>query len=393
MKRKSGLSRTRPRSDAGTADAGATSGPPSQTGPTRPSRPAGAYPRFSPDVVEVDDTPEPVPEFEPDPDAVIRTARLTKRYGSRTAVDALDLEVRRGEIFGLLGPNGAGKTTTVLMLLGLTEPSFGRVEVLGLDPTRNPLHVKRRVGYLPDNVGFYGSLTGRQNLRYTARLNGIRDRDADPQIDQVLAQVGLSSRADDRADSYSRGMRQRLGIADALVKDPEILILDEPTTAIDPIGVVEILDLIRGLARDRGFAILLASHLLDQVQIVCHRVGIFHQGHVIGQGSVEELAAEFGESGKRLDVGIEPRDDVAPAAVRATLAAVPGVIAVDPLDDLPGRQSWRLTIAPTSDEREVGRAVIDRVLAAGYGLDRFGAARPSLEQIYRHAVERQGLAA
>ena len=176
---------------------------------------------------------------------VIRTRRLTKRYGPLTAVDNLDLEVHRGEIFGLLGQNGAGKTTTILMLLGLTEPTSGEARVMGLDPEREPRQVKRRVGYLPDAVGFYGGLTGRQNLRYTANLNGLRRAAAESAMDDVLEQVGLSDRADDRVDTYSRGMRQRLGIADALVKSPDLLILDEPTTSIDPIGVVEILDLLR----------------------------------------------------------------------------------------------------------------------------------------------------
>jgi ABC-2 type transport system ATP-binding protein len=267
------------------------------------------------------------------------------------------------------------------------------VEVLGLDPTRNPLQVKRRVGYLPDNVGFYGSLTGRENLRYTARLNGIRDRDAAPRIAAVLDQVGLASRADDRADRYSRGMRQRLGIADALVKDPEILILDEPTTAIDPIGVVEILELIRGLARERGLAILLASHLLDQVQSVCHRVGIFHQGRVIGQGSIDDLADEFGEAASRLDVGVERPVGEAPGFLRETLAGVPGVVALEPIDERPGHELWRLTVSPERDEREVGREVVDRVLSAGLRLAQFGSGRPSLEQIYRRAVERVSEAA
>ncbi|HVM12605.1 MAG TPA: ABC transporter ATP-binding protein, partial [Actinomycetota bacterium] len=195
-------------------------------------------------------------------DPAIRTRGLTKRYGDLTAVDRLDLEVRRGEIFGLLGPNGAGKTTTILMLLGLSEPTAGTAEVVGLDPTRRPLEVKRHVGYLPDNVGFYGTLSGRENLRYTARLNGLAASSADDRIDDLLEQVGLAEAGDRRVETYSRGMRQRLGIADALVKDPEVLILDEPTVAIDPEGVAEILALIRGLARDRGVTMLLSSHLL-----------------------------------------------------------------------------------------------------------------------------------
>ena len=138
------------------------------------------------------------------------------------------------------------------MLLGLTEPTSGAARVMGLDPAREPRRVKRRVGYLPDAVGFYGGLTGRQNLRYTARLNGLRGAEAETSIQDVLEQVGLVDRADDPVEQYSRGMRQRLGIADALVKSPDLLILDEPTTAIDPIGVVEILDLLRRLVDERG---------------------------------------------------------------------------------------------------------------------------------------------
>src|SRR5690606_35147555 len=160
------------------------------------------------------------------------------------------------------------------MLLGLAEPTEGRAEVLGLDPRRAPLEVKRRVGYVPDAVGFYDDLTGRQNLRYTARLNRMPDDEADVRIDELLEEVGLAERGDDRVATDSRGMRQRLGVADALVKDPELLILDEPTVAIDPVGVVEILDLIRRLP-DRGVTVLLSSHLLEQVQSVCDRIGIF----------------------------------------------------------------------------------------------------------------------
>ena len=160
-------------------------------------------------------------------------------------------------MFGLLGPNGAGKTTTVLMLLGLTEPTRGVVRVVGLDPTREPLAVKRQVGYLPDNVGFYPTLTGRENLRYTAKLNGIARSEAEARIDELLHEVRLEDAADKRADTYSRGMRQRLGIADALVKQPSVLILDEPTIAIDPSGVEELLALLRRLVDERNLTVLL----------------------------------------------------------------------------------------------------------------------------------------
>jgi len=222
--------------------------------------------------------------------AAIRTFGLTKVYGETVVVDGLDLEIEAGEVFGLLGPNGAGKTTTILMLLGLTEPSSGALEVLGLDPRRKPLEVKRNVGYLPDAVGFYDDLTGRQNLRFTARLNQVEE--ADDRIDDLLGQVGLRSASDQPAGEYSRGMKQRLGLADALIKDPSILILDEPTTAIDPEGVAEILEMIRSLALDRGVTVLLSSHLLNQVQAVCDRVAIFVAGSIVALGAPHDLAAE-----------------------------------------------------------------------------------------------------
>ena len=232
---------------------------------------------------------------------LVRTRDLTKQYGEFVAVDRLTFAVQAGEIYGLLGPNGAGKTTTILMLLGLSEPTSGEVRVLGLDPARNPLEVKRHVGYLPDSVGFYGRLTGRENLDYTARLSGIPADAAASEIDALLAKVGLAEAADNPADTYSRGMLQRLGIADALVKDPEVLILDEPTASIDPAGVAELLALIRSLAVERRLAVLLSSHLLSQVEQLCDRVGIFSRGRLVAEGTVVELSERAGGHGLALD--------------------------------------------------------------------------------------------
>lgn len=226
---------------------------------------------------------------------LVEALELTKRYGEFVAVDQLSFEVRPGEIYGLLGPNGAGKTTTILMLLGLSEPSGGEARVHGLDPTREPLEVKRRVGYLPDAVGFYGRLTGRENLEYTARLNGIEPERAAERIEALLAQVGLAEAGDRPTETYSRGMLQRLGIADALVKDPSVLILDEPTASIDPAGVSELLTLIRGLAVERRLAVLLSSHLLGQVERLCDRVGIFSRGRLVAEGTVRALAELAGD--------------------------------------------------------------------------------------------------
>lgn len=243
---------------------------------------------------------------------------LTKTYGSLTAVSRLSLTVARGEVFGLLGPNGAGKTTTILMLLGLTEPTAGTVRVLGMDPTKQALEVKRRVGYLPDSVGFYPTMTGRENLRYTARLNGLSAQQTADRVAEVLRLVDLTSRADDRAGTYSRGMTQRLGIADALIKRPEVLILDEPTLGLDPRAADQVLDTITSLASDEGVTVLLSSHLLTQVQQICDRVGIFVRGSMVAAGSVDELAAR---SGGRLVIEVEARGGD-PAPILRRLAGV-----------------------------------------------------------------------
>ncbi len=274
----------------------------------------------------------------------IHTRGLEKRYGDAVAVRSLDLDVRHGEVFGLLGPNGAGKTTSILMLLGLTEPTGGLVEVLGLDPKRDPLPVKRHVGYLPDNVGFYGSMTGRQNLRYTARLNGLSNAEAEPRIKRLLDRVGLAAdAADDRVDTYSRGMKQRLGLADCLVKDPSVVILDEPTTSIDPIGVVEMLDLVRELAHDNGCAVLLSSHLLYQVQQVCDRIAIFVSGEVVAMGTVAEVARKQASGAM---ITLEVGADGPGVAVGATLRAVPGVVEVTVDEHDP--RLWLVTCPPAT---------------------------------------------
>jgi ABC-2 type transport system ATP-binding protein len=321
-----------------------------------------------------------------DDDAVIRTRRLTKRYGTLTAVDNLDLVVHRGEIFGLLGQNGAGKTTTILMLLGLTEPTSGEARVMGLDPEREPRLVKRRVGYLPDAVGFYGGLTGRQNLRYTARLNGLSRAEAESAMVDVLEQVGLTDRADDRVETYSRGMRQRLGIADALVKSPDLLILDEPTTAIDPLGVVEILELLRRLVRERGLAIMLSSHLLTQVQSVCDRIGIFAAGRLVGQGTVDELAASFGDGTATIEVGLELATPADTERAQAVLRALTGVTAALP----PARDGdpWQVVVRPASAESQVRQEILVAAVQHDLRLTTLRPVVPSLDDIYRSAVMR-----
>lgn len=250
---------------------------------------------------------------------VIVTKGLTKRYGSLTAVDGLDLRVAEGEIVGLLGPNGAGKTTTILMLLGLTEPTAGAIEVLGMDPRRRALEVKSIAGYLPDTVGFYEQLTGRQNLRFSARLNRLDGPAGEAAINRALDEVGLQSAADRPTGTYSRGMKQRLGIADALLKSPRLLILDEPTVSIDPAGVEEILQLIRRIADERRVSVLLSSHLLNQVEAVCDRVAIFVDGRIVAEGPPHELARTSSTTDV---VELELANEGDPAAALSSCAAV-----------------------------------------------------------------------
>jgi ABC-2 type transport system ATP-binding protein len=236
--------------------------------------------------------------------AVIEAKGLAKRYGKHLAVAGIDLEVRAGEVIGLLGPNGAGKTTTILMLLGLTEASGGSVRILGKDPLRQPLDVKRDVGYLPDTVGFYETMTGRENLAYIARLAGIPGAVVRERIARALDTVHLLDVADRPVGTYSRGMRQRLGIAELLMRECRVAILDEPTSGLDPQSTQELLDLIQRLSRD-GMTILLSSHMLDVVQTVCHRVALFSKGRIGFFGTLEELAARIGGGAWIIDVEAE----------------------------------------------------------------------------------------
>ena len=219
---------------------------------------------------------------------VVETKNLTKTYDGFTAVDGLNLHIEEGEIFGFLGPNGAGKTTTILMLLGLTEPSSGTAQVCGYNSTREPLKVKRIVGYLPERVGFYEDLTPKQNLRYTAELNNLPREEAEKRIGDLLAAVGLSGVADQELSKLSRGMKQRLGIADIWVKEPKLAFLDEPTSGIDPEGIDDILKLIVSMAK-RRITVIFCSHQLYQVQKICTRVGILAKGHLVAEGPIERL--------------------------------------------------------------------------------------------------------
>lgn len=240
---------------------------------------------------------------------IIRVRELTKKYGDFTAVDRLNLDISTGEIFGLLGPNGAGKSTTILMLLGLSEPESGEIEVCGIDPVRSPIAVKRLVGYLPDNVGFYENWTALENLRLTAQLNGVHYADAEQRALSLLEKVGLQDVSEKKVGKFSRGMRQRLGLADCLIKEPRVLIMDEPTLGLDPMGVKDFTSLILSLSRKEKLTVLLSSHQLYQVQQICDRVGLFVKGKLVAEGAIEGLASRlFRDLPRHIQLKVDPAD-------------------------------------------------------------------------------------
>lgn len=318
---------------------------------------------------------------------VIEISDLTKKYGSYTAVDQLNLTLEKGEIFGLLGPNGAGKSTTILMLMGLSEPHSGNVQVCGINPERYPIEVKKKVGYLPEDIGFYDDLTGLENLLYTARLNGMSDKDAHEKATSLLARVGLADEAEKKAGKYSRGMRQRLGLADVLVKTPEVIILDEPTLGIDPAGVKEFLQLIVQLSREEGITVLFSSHHLHQVQQVCDRVGIFVKGKLLAEGNVSSLAKQlFSSSAYTIEAEIASGKLVSngqssePETVKNLASQLKNLKGVENVKN----EGLQFTIESSGNvSAEVAQTVVD----AGLGLNMLRKKEYGLDDIYYRYFE------
>lgn len=275
---------------------------------------------------------------------IIELTDLTKKYRSFTAVNNLSLTIRKGEIFGLLGPNGAGKSTTILMMLGLTEPTSGSVRVCGMDPVTRPIEVKRKVGYLPEDVGFYYHRTGLENLVFTARLNQLTEKEANRKARELIDRVGLQDALTKITGKYSRGMLQRLGLADVLIKNPEVIILDEPTLGIDPKGVREFLNLIVGLSKEEDITVIFSSHDLYQVQQVCDRVGLFVSGKLIAEGDIRTLSDKlFSHGSVIIEVriippgksGSGPEESKTPENwLKNTLRDIEGVLSVKKENDL-----------------------------------------------------------
>jgi len=261
---------------------------------------------------------------------IIEAHKLTKIYDKNKVVDNLDLKIEEGQIFGFLGPNGAGKTTTILMLIGLTEPTSGSAFIAGFNSTREPLKVKRIAGYIPENVGFYEDLSAHYNLMYTARLNGMPDNQATEAVNLALEKVGLKDRAYDKVGTFSKGMKQRLAIADILVKKPKVAFLDEPTSGIDPAGINQMLDLIKQIAHENNMTIVMSSHQLNQVERICTHVGIMSKGKLVVEGALSQLSRKAGGGSIMIDVQLAEVTDEIISAIRATS----GVIKVERSGDV-----------------------------------------------------------
>lgn len=346
---------------------------------------------------------------------IIRTNELVKQYGDVTAVDHLNLEIHKGEVFGLLGPNGAGKTTTTLMLLGLTDPTSGTAEINGLDCTRDALAVKKIVGYLPDNVGFYPDMSGRENLIFSGMMNGLTRKAAEERAVGLLERVGMTYAADRKTGTYSRGMRQRLGIADVLMKDPEIIIMDEPTLGIDPSGMRELTALIRELSVKDGRTILISSHELYQIQEISDRVGIFVKGRMIACGRIDELGQQLQNEGLYMvDFRAEKMEDdqhagnhrtaveagTARGAMNATaetLASDHGTSTIEELKSLVrGIEGVRLVgvkedgTLHVESGRDIRAELFRKLTDAGYLLSELHERGGDLDEIYRKYFEKAG---
>lgn len=306
-------------------------------------------------------------------EALIEARGLAKAYGAFRAVDGVDLTLNEGEVYGFLGPNGSGKSTTILMMLGLTEPTEGSVRVCGHDPTRDPIAVKRQVGYLPESVGFYGDLTGIENLRFTAELNGIPRQTADARLAELLGMVELTDAARQPVAQYSRGMRQRLGLADVLLKQPKVVVLDDPTLGLDPAGIQWLLGLIEELSREQQITIFLSSHQLHEVQRVCHRVGIMSHGEIVLEGTVAELTSQTEARGFRVTLELRGADE----QLNEALSRIPTVNAVT-------RTGGEVVVESGSDVRADLSAA---VLRHGAQLLGMRAQDRTLEEIYLRYFE------
>jgi len=308
-------------------------------------------------------------------EVVLSAQNLTKRFGRREAVADVSFDVRAGEVFGFLGPNGAGKTTTIRMLVGLARPDRGSVRIRGLDVASRFEEAMAHVGCIVEAPDLYRYLTGRENLLHFARM---LDAGAEKRIEELAALVALSERLDDRVSTYSLGMRQRLGIAQALLGNPDVLILDEPANGLDPAGIREIRHLVRSLARERGISVFVSSHLLSEIELMCDRVAIVHRGRTLAAAPVAELLARV--SSDRLLVRAEP-----PARAAEVIARF-GEVEPPTADAADDRQALEVSArVPPERVPELLRALV----VAGVDVHTIERPEASLEEIFLEITEGQ----
>ena len=306
-------------------------------------------------------------------DPIIRCEGVSRTFGTRAALDDISLEVQPGRCFGFLGPNGAGKTTLIRCILGLARPTAGRITVRGYDIAADPTAALARVGAIVEEPRFYGYLSGRQNLELWAAYTG---GEASTRVEPVLARVQLLDRAGDKVSTYSLGMRQRLGVARALLSDPELLVLDEPTNGLDPDGVAEFRALIRDLVESDGRAVFVSSHLLDEIQKVCDDLAIVNQGRLITSGTLDELLAG-GASSLRIEC-----DDARRAQQVLTAHAAVASVTVEPA----GLLAVQLDPDAAATRAEINRTLVE----AGLAVSRLEPRSESLEERYLAIVHEEG---
>ncbi|MFO7321048.1 MAG: ABC transporter ATP-binding protein [Chloroflexota bacterium] len=297
---------------------------------------------------------------------MIDVQNLTKRYGEVTAVRGISFTASPGQVTGFLGPNGAGKTTTMRILTGFTPPTSGTAKVAGYDVFDQSMEVRKRVGYLPENVPLYRDMTARGYLMYLGEIRGVRNLRR--KADEVLERVGLANRAESRIRTLSKGMRQRVGLAQALLHDPEVLILDEPTIGLDPYQVLELRALVRELGRDH--TLLFSTHILSEAEQVCDRVVIINQGQIVAQGSPAELRQELERGGRVL-----VRVDAPPASVVPVLQGLPGAGSVDVQFD-------NVVVTPSSPDIDPRPEIARAIVQQGWNLIELRPVAVNLEEIF-----------
>ncbi len=309
---------------------------------------------------------------------IIETIDLTKRFGKKneiTAVDSLNLSVKKGEVFGFVGPNGAGKTTTMKMLIGLLEPSSGSGKVAGFDIVREVIKIREATGVLPEPAGYYDNLTAKQNLRFYAKLYDIDEKTREKRIVDLLELVGLERAVDQRTGGFSTGMRKRFGLAQALINEPGVLFLDEPTSGIDPLGAQMMRDLIKKLSKDKGVTVFLSSHSMAEVEEICDRIGVISRGRLLATGTVDELRDKVREK-----EGVRYSLEVQDLPVQRVIEGLRGLKGVRSVEQVNGHISL---LTDMGARMEIAKAV----KSMGGTISMFEEERMDLQRVFLKLIE------